>query len=94
MLSFGNRMKENNIIMGHDTVFKNVIIIVPPMCFTCENAHRVIITMDKVLKAIEEEDDYNLDSSDSGSPAQQQESSHIMNFMYHQPGPSTSRGSR
>ena len=52
----GFRMKECNIIVGNEGLHKNVLLLVPPMCFTCENAHRLIISLNKVLQEIEEEE--------------------------------------
>ncbi len=47
------RLKEKYIIMANDGPDKNVLIMTPPMCFTYENAHRIIMALDKILKEIE-----------------------------------------
>jgi len=63
-------MLEHYVIVANDGIHKNVLIITPPMCFTCENAHRFIVALDKVLQEIEcmtieeEEDDVPIQSYD------------------------------
>ncbi|CAL8141331.1 unnamed protein product [Orchesella dallaii] len=47
------KMREHYVIIANDGVHKNVLMITPPMCFTCENAHRVIVALDKVLQEVE-----------------------------------------
>lgn len=51
--------------MANDGVHKNILIFTPPMCFTCENAHRVILALGKVLKEIEDDIDETASSSSS-----------------------------
>lgn len=57
-------MLDHFIVVANDGPMKNILIFTPPLCFTCENAHRVIIALGKVLKEIEEEppDDGDLTS--------------------------------
>lgn len=47
------RLKENKIIIGNEGHDKNVMLITPPMCFTCDNARRVIQAVDTALAEIE-----------------------------------------
>lgn len=46
-------MKEKKIIISNEGPDKNVMCLIPPMCFTCENARRVIQAMDIALSDIE-----------------------------------------
>lgn len=48
-----SRAKQQNIIVANDGVDKNIIILTPPMCFTCDNARHVIQVLDKALTEIE-----------------------------------------
>lgn len=56
-------MLEHFIIVANDGVYKNILIFTPPMCFTCENAHRAILALGKVLKEIEDDIDETASSS-------------------------------
>ncbi|KAK7111388.1 5-phosphohydroxy-L-lysine phospho-lyase-like isoform X1 [Littorina saxatilis] len=47
------RMKENKIIIANDGPEKNVMIMTPPMCFTLDNARRVVQVFDQALRDIE-----------------------------------------
>ncbi|XP_025102350.1 5-phosphohydroxy-L-lysine phospho-lyase-like isoform X4 [Pomacea canaliculata] len=49
------RMKENKIIIAYDGLEKNVMVMTPPMCFTCDNAHHVVQVFDQLLQEIENE---------------------------------------
>ena len=51
--SFCVRMKQQKIIIANNGPDKNVMCITLPMCFTCENAHRVIRALDECLTEIE-----------------------------------------
>jgi 4-aminobutyrate aminotransferase-like enzyme len=47
-------LKENKkIIIANEGQEKNVMIITPPLCFTCDNARRVIQSIDTALTEIE-----------------------------------------
>ncbi len=46
-------MKQEKIIIANDGPDKNVMILSPPMCFTCDNARRVVSAFDKCLTEIE-----------------------------------------
>ena len=46
-------MKENKIIIANDGPDKNVMIMTPPMCFTLDNARRVVQVFDQALRDIE-----------------------------------------
>lgn len=49
------KLKENKkIIIANEGQEKNVMIITPPLCFTCDNARRVIQAIDTALTEIEE----------------------------------------
>jgi len=47
------KMKQEKILMANEGPNKNVIVLTPPMCFTCDNARRVIHTFSKILSEIE-----------------------------------------
>ncbi|XP_074648114.1 5-phosphohydroxy-L-lysine phospho-lyase-like [Tubulanus polymorphus] len=47
------KMKDACIIVNNSGPDKNVITISPPMCFTCDNARRLIQTFDRCLGEIE-----------------------------------------
>lgn len=44
-----NRMKQENIILANEGDHRNVLMIMPPMCFTQENAVLLIEKLDKVF---------------------------------------------
>ncbi|XP_042855589.1 5-phosphohydroxy-L-lysine phospho-lyase-like isoform X2 [Penaeus japonicus] len=44
-----NRMKQENIILANEGDNRNILMIMPPMCFTQENAVLLIEKLDKVL---------------------------------------------
>ena len=46
-------MKENRIIIANDGPEKNVMMMTPPMCFTLDNARRVVQVFDQALRDIE-----------------------------------------
>ena len=46
-------MKENKIIIANDGLDKNVMVMMPPMCFTLDNARRVVQVLDQALRDIE-----------------------------------------
>ncbi len=85
------RMKENNIIIANDGIERNVLILVPPMVITLENAHRVITTLDKVLKVVEQEETLNYYQAQGLSQSQPSSSMASQGFVFPQPWPSTSR---
>ncbi|XP_076055455.1 5-phosphohydroxy-L-lysine phospho-lyase-like isoform X3 [Oratosquilla oratoria] len=43
------KMKEKNIIVANEGESRNILLIMPPMCFTQDNANTFICTLDKVL---------------------------------------------
>ncbi|XP_046584769.1 5-phosphohydroxy-L-lysine phospho-lyase-like isoform X1 [Haliotis rubra] len=47
------QMKEQRILIANDGEDQNVIVLTPPMCFTCDNARQVIQVFDKALRDIE-----------------------------------------
>ena len=47
------RMKEEKIIVANEGPDKNVIALTPPMCFTTDNARRVVRALDRCLSEIE-----------------------------------------
>ncbi|XP_076459941.1 5-phosphohydroxy-L-lysine phospho-lyase-like [Babylonia areolata] len=47
------RMKENKIVIANDGPDKNVMVMTPPMCFTLDNARRVVQAFDQNLRDIE-----------------------------------------
>lgn len=47
------KMKENKIIIANDGPEKNVMVMTPPMCFTLDNARRVVQVLDQALRDIE-----------------------------------------
>ncbi|XP_076457341.1 5-phosphohydroxy-L-lysine phospho-lyase-like [Babylonia areolata] len=47
------KLKENKIIMANDGLDKNVMVMMPPMCFTLDNARRVLQAFDQALREIE-----------------------------------------
>ncbi|CAG5121673.1 unnamed protein product [Candidula unifasciata] len=49
------RMKEKKIIVGIEGPDKNVIVLLPPLCFTIDNARFVVQTFSEVLASIESE---------------------------------------
>ncbi|KAL8587499.1 hypothetical protein ACOMHN_000905 [Nucella lapillus] len=49
------RMKENKIIIANDGPDQNVMVLTPPMCFTLDNARRVVQIFDQTLREIEDE---------------------------------------
>lgn len=46
-------MKDNKIIIANDGPDKNVMVMTPPLCFTCDNARRVVQVFDQALREIE-----------------------------------------
>ena len=46
-------MKENRIIIANDGLEKNVMVMMPPMCFTLDNARRAVQVFDQALRDIE-----------------------------------------
>ena len=46
-------MKEEKIIVANEGLDKNVIALTPPMCFTTDNARRVVQVLDRCLSEIE-----------------------------------------
>ena len=40
-------------MLANDGPDKNVLYITPPMCFTCENAHTLSVTLDEVITEVE-----------------------------------------
>ncbi|KAK7506554.1 hypothetical protein BaRGS_00002029, partial [Batillaria attramentaria] len=48
------RMKENKIIIANDGPDKNIMVLSPPMCFTLDNARRVVQVFDQALRDIED----------------------------------------
>lgn len=46
-------MKEEKIIVANEGLDKNVIALTPPMCFTTDNARRVVQALDRCLSEIE-----------------------------------------
>ena len=48
-----HRMKEEKVLIANDGPDKNVMLLLPPLCFTCENAVRVVAAFDKCLAEIE-----------------------------------------
>lgn len=61
-------MLSHFIIVANDGIYKNVLIFTPPMCFTCENAHRVVLALGKVLTEIEQGIDDDIPEAISGGP--------------------------
>ena len=49
------RMKEAKILIANDGPEKNVMVMLPPLCFNVENAQHVVETFDKCLTEIENE---------------------------------------
>ncbi|KAL3876059.1 hypothetical protein ACJMK2_033944 [Sinanodonta woodiana] len=47
------KLKEQKIIIANEGPDKNVMTLSPPMCFTCDNARRVVQALDKALRQIE-----------------------------------------
>lgn len=47
------KMKEKNIIIGIEGPDKNVMVMLPPLCFTMDNARHVVKTLSECLAAIE-----------------------------------------
>ncbi|XP_064594469.1 5-phosphohydroxy-L-lysine phospho-lyase-like [Liolophura sinensis] len=47
------KMKEEKIIVAYEGPERNVIFLTPPMCFTCDNARRLVQTFHRVLETIE-----------------------------------------
>ena len=45
-----NRMREHRVLLSTDGPDRNVLKIKPPICFTRENADRLVNTLDKILK--------------------------------------------
>ena len=45
-----NRMRDRGILISTDGPFNNVLKIKPPLCFTGEDADRLVTTMDEVLR--------------------------------------------
>ena len=50
---FFHRLKEQKIIISNTGPEKNVMTILAPMCFTCDNARRVVQAFDMALMDIE-----------------------------------------
>ena len=46
-------MKQEKILISNEGPDKNVMLMLPPMCFTCDNARRVIRAFDTCLTEIE-----------------------------------------
>ena len=46
-------MKQKKILVSNDGPLKNVVILTPPLCFTCENARTFIQAFDQCLTNIE-----------------------------------------
>jgi 4-aminobutyrate aminotransferase-like enzyme len=44
------RLREHNLLLSTDGPQDNVIKIKPPICFTTENADRLLGTLDKILQ--------------------------------------------
>jgi len=49
-----NELKINNILIGTDGPFDNVLKIKPPLCFTKENTDKLLAEIEKVLKGEED----------------------------------------
>lgn len=61
------KLKEQKIIVANDGPNKNVMMIQPPMCFTCDNARRVVQAFDLALADIEKgTSNKPLDQSEDG----------------------------
>uniref|UniRef100_K1R5C6 Alanine--glyoxylate aminotransferase 2-like 1 n=1 Tax=Magallana gigas TaxID=29159 RepID=K1R5C6_MAGGI len=61
------KLKEQKIIVANDGPNKNVMMILPPMCFTCDNARRVVQAFDLALADIEKgTSNKPLDQSEDG----------------------------
>ena len=52
-IHFCFRMKEKKIILGIEGKDKNTVILLPPLCFTQENARNVVQAFSDSLAAIE-----------------------------------------
>lgn len=50
---FNFRLKENKIIIANEGQDKNVMLITPPLCFTCDNARHIVQAIDTALAEIE-----------------------------------------
>lgn len=46
-------MKEEKIIVAYEGPDRNVIFLTPPLCFTCDNARRLVQTFHRLLETIE-----------------------------------------
>lgn len=46
-------MKEKKIIIANEGPDKNVMMLTPPLCFTCDNARHVVQVFDQTLGDIE-----------------------------------------
>lgn len=49
------RLRHEKIILTAEGPDKNVLIITPPLCFTCENARRLISCLDSVISELEKD---------------------------------------
>ncbi|XP_063446081.1 5-phosphohydroxy-L-lysine phospho-lyase-like [Mytilus trossulus] len=48
-----HKLKENKIIIANEGQDKNVMLITPPLCFTCDNARHIVQAIDTALAEIE-----------------------------------------
>ena len=49
------RLRSEKVILAAEGPDKNVLIITPPLCFTCENARRLVASLDSVVTELEKD---------------------------------------
>lgn len=47
-----SRMKEKNVILASEGCHHNILMLMPPMCFTQDNAVHLVQHLDKVLSEL------------------------------------------
>ena len=58
-----NRLKEEKVVVATQGEERNVIALTPPLCFTLDNARRVIEAFDKALTKVDQIEEVPQDAS-------------------------------
>lgn len=60
-----DRLKEEKVIVATQGEERNVIALTPPLCFTLDNARRVIEAFDRAFSKIDQQEEIPLDPRNS-----------------------------
>lgn len=63
------RLKDKHVIVGNEGEYENVLVFMPPLCFTAQDVETVCLALDKILSEVELEDSEDIYSAIQPQPS-------------------------